>query len=85
MGFAVGFSECFSEDSLLVEDFEAVDAAPAVAPDEDAVLGVELEDDDEEVLGAELAQNGRRAGRSSSSLEDFLRLFRFLQTSTSAL
>ena len=56
------------------------------APDEEALLGVEPVDAfDDDALGVELAQNGRRAVSPSSSLRDFLRLLRFLHSSTRAL
>ena len=59
--------------------------APLVAPDEDAVLGVELDVDVDDALGVEPAQKGRRGEDPSSSLRDFLRLLRFLHSSTRAL
>ena len=71
-GFPGGFSVCFAEVSVAQE-----------ARDEDA-LDDELDDDDD-ALGVELAQNGRRLDGPPSSLHGFLRLLRFLHSSTRAL
>ena len=70
-GFAGGFSDCFAEESV------AQDARDEDAPDD------ELEEDD--ALGVDPAQNGRRLDIPSSSLRGFLRLLRFLHSSTRAL
>ena len=75
-GFADGFSDFFAEASVVLE-----------ARDEDA-LDDELDDaddDDDAALGVELAQNGRRLDVLSPSFLGFLRLLRFLHSSTSAL
>ena len=71
LGFAGGISVCFTEESV-VEELR-----------DEGALDEELVDDD--ALGVELAQNGRQLDAPSSSLCDFLRLSRFLHSSTRAL
>ena len=85
VGFA-GVGSVFFADSegiSVVSDACAVESVAHDARVDDA-LGVELADDDD-VLGVELAQNGRCDDEPSSSLRGFLRLLRFLHSSTSAL
>ncbi len=72
-GFAGGISVWFAEESV------AQEARDEEAPDD------ELDDVDDDALGVELAQNGRRLNVPSSSLRVFLRLLRFLHSSTRAL